>query len=65
MFVFLGLDYLRMIIVSNLTVSYDALGGLDISERQRKRRRTGGGGRLEQGIVMGGGSGKCSHFVMY
>ena len=54
MFVFLGLDYLRMIIVSNLTVSYDALGGLDISERQRKRRRTGGGGRLEQGIVMGG-----------
>jgi hypothetical protein len=54
MFVFLDLGYLSIIFVSNITVSYDALGGLYISERQRRRRRTGGGGRLEQGIVMGG-----------
>ena len=34
MLVFLGLGYLRMIFVSNLTVNCEALGGLYVSEGQ-------------------------------
>lgn len=54
MLVFLGLGYLRMIFVSNLTVNCEALGGLYVSEGQWKRSGSGGEGRWEHGTGRSG-----------
>lgn len=63
MLVFLGLGYLRMIFVSNLTVNCEALGGLYVSEGQWKRSGSGGEGRWEHGTGRVE-SENCNYFVM-